>query len=328
MYNFNKLLTIENVLNKVSEYQIFKYYVPTLAVGKSNYSPFRNESNPSFTVFKSNKGNLMFNDFSISESGDWIKMIKILFNVSTIIEVLKIVNNDLNLGLYGGNNHNNKKVIIPNDIYIPDRKQTIIKVKYRDWNKDDYEFWSKYGITISQLIKSKTYPISHYWINNSQTILADKLSYVYHFYEYNGIDLMKIYQPYSKVWKWTTNLNGLVIDGIKELSDNTELLIITKSRKDRLVLNNLDYDAISVNSESSFIPKEEFYKLNNIYKQIILFYDNDTAGVRNSEEISIKYDINDISIPISWNVKDISDFVKEYNLKLAKEVLTKLINKL
>ena len=83
---------------------------------------------------------------------------------------------------------------------------------------------------------------------------------------------MKIYQPYNSDWKWTSNIDNTVVDGIKELSEQTELLIITKSRKDRLVLNNLGYDAIAVNNEGTFIPMKVFEKLNNIYNQIILMY--------------------------------------------------------
>jgi 5S rRNA maturation endonuclease (ribonuclease M5) len=146
------------------------------------------------------------------------------------------------------------------------------------------------------------------------------------FYEHNGIFRVKIYQPYNKDFKWTTNLDSTVVDGYKELEDS-ELLVITKSRKDRLVLNNLGYQSISTNNEGSFLPDDVFIKLRQKYQRIVLLFDNDKAGVETSKKFSELYDMENIAIPTCYKEKDIADFRKTHgekeSINLMKHLLTK-----
>jgi len=325
IYDFNNILTQDNLLKKVSEYQIFKFYIPELTVGSAMKSPLRNDTKPSFSIYKySNK--LLYHDFSTKDSGDWIKFLKQLFNLRNLTDVLNKVNNDMQLNLYSTKYVKGNKVQLPHNVTVNNQKDSQITFTIRDFQEHDLKFWKQYGITKEVLIQSKTFPLQYYYINNGKTILADKYSYVYIFYEYNDILRVKIYQPYSKDWKWISNINNTVVDGIKELQYNTSTLIITKARKDRLVLNMLGYESVSTNNETSFIPEKVINKLKLRYSNIYIFFDNDETGIINSHEFSIKYELTEISIPPAWGIKDISDFVKIYSSKLASDLLTKLIN--
>ena len=55
-------LSIQEILDKVNEYDIYSYYMGTFKIGHLYNSPFRKDNNPSFAVYKGRRGNLMFKD--------------------------------------------------------------------------------------------------------------------------------------------------------------------------------------------------------------------------------------------------------------------------
>ena len=65
------------------------------------------------------------------------------------------------------------------------------------------------------------------------------------------------------------------------------------------------------------------------FKYIVVFYDNDIAGLRNMIKIRKKHpELYYFWIPRKYNAKDISDFYKEYKrcktLEFIKESILKL----
>ena len=160
MLDFSKLLTIDNLLKKVSPYQIFKFYVPDMKIGSVINSPLRKDSKPSFGFFA--RGNdLLYHDFATGESGNWIKFIMQLFGLSTLKDALRQVNYDMNLGLYAKVT-NNKKVVIPHDKEIMNKGSTEIHPTIREWTDDDLRYRGQYHISKELLIKTNTYPLFSY----------------------------------------------------------------------------------------------------------------------------------------------------------------------
>jgi 5S rRNA maturation endonuclease (ribonuclease M5) len=335
MFRFGDLLTLDNVLKRVSPLQIFRFYNPKLNIGKVTNSPFREDNNPSFGLFVSKDTNeVIYNDLRGGDAGNWIKYLKKLYNID-FIEVLRIVNRDMNLDLIDYNEipilTKQVKSKIIKDVNVESFTNDLeLNIVRRHWKKHDIEYWNNYGVNVKN-IEHETFPISSYWFNDWKTNIAEKYSYNYDFYYDGKMFRRKIYQPYSKIHKWKTNLNSLVIDGIKNIPKSGDLLIITKSRKDRYVLNSLGYHAISTTNESSWIPDINFKKLNKRYKNLIIFFDNDEAGMNNSLRFSDKYKINRIFIPNINKEKDISDFRFSYGqlttIKLIKYLLNEINNK-
>ena len=67
-------ITLDYILSRVSEYDIYARYLGKFKVGGIYNSPFRKDSNPSFGVFLSRKtGKLLFKDHGSGECGDVIK---------------------------------------------------------------------------------------------------------------------------------------------------------------------------------------------------------------------------------------------------------------
>lgn len=324
--NFNDLLSKEAVFSKVSSYQIIKFYIPIVNLNGAFSSPWRKDTHPSCSLFFTSTGTALIKDFANGEVLDGVSLVMKLKNVD-FYTALNHINNDMGLNLIGNTcNRTTSSVIIPGDIKQSSRK-AVIRVKYREWNDSDVLFWGKYNISISRLIESDTYPIDFFWIGE-HVFKAEKLSYVYHFYKKEGIDLMKIYQPYSDKFKWVSNIDTTVVDGIKNIDTNCKYLIITKSRKDRLTLNSLGYNSIATNNETSFMPLDVFEKLHGIYDDIYILFDNDEAGNINSKKFSELYNLIDIKIQDyhgEIRTKDISDLISKTDVKTALEFLTKTI---
>ena len=78
------IITPDRILEKVSEYDIFRYYMPNSnwKLNVVTFSPFRNENNPSFMIGNKH-GRLTFIDFAdTSKRGscfNFVKMLRIFF---------------------------------------------------------------------------------------------------------------------------------------------------------------------------------------------------------------------------------------------------------
>jgi len=328
MYSFNDEVSKEAINERLSHYQIFKYYVPELDYGKVIVSPLRKEKNPSFGILMGKRGNTIYNDLASNDSGDVFDFVGKLFNLN-FNEVLNKINIDFNLNLVSTLKSNKplpvtKGVIVKNE--TPPNKH-VITVWPRRWNEDDKKYWNQFGLSLDEVYESYTYPIVAFRIDQGTTVAADRIAYSLDFYDDgDGIMMRKIYQPYNKERKWRTNLTSLVVDGIKELPKEGDLLIITKSRKDRLVLKHYGYNAISTNSESTFIPDKVFEKLKSRFSDIFIFFDSDKAGKKNAQIFSEKYNLSKIEIPSEWKVTDIAEFRQRWgdiNTKILLNILTK-----
>lgn len=336
MYEIKKQLTKENLLSEVTDFEIFKAYCPNfIQIGKKFSSPFREDVNPSCCISMYDK--LMFIDFAEGKPMDCFEYVKSIYNL-TFFEVLIKINQDFGLNLDFNDKYHKIQCEPINRICVPPiskNTKSIIKVLPRKYNKLDKEFWwDKYHISSQRLIKSNTFPLISIFIKNNKTENEfirknmDKLCYGYYFYKHNNIDLWKIYSPNrdQKNGKWISNIDSTVIDGINEIPKQGDLLIISKARKDRLLLNELGYNAISTNNEGSFIPKINILKLKQRYKNIVVYFDNDVTGITKGSEFAEKYGLLHIYNHKN-DPKDIADIQSEWrDFNLTKKYIKELIN--
>ena len=106
-------LTPQAILQKISEYDIFRFYMPDKSwkINHAALSPFRQESNPSF-VIGNKRGFLSFIDFGdTSKRGDCFTFVKMLYNLSTIDDVLRMIDKDFGLGFLPGTSTDRYKSI-------------------------------------------------------------------------------------------------------------------------------------------------------------------------------------------------------------------------
>jgi len=310
-------LTMESILEKVTEYDIFSKYIGDFKIGYIYNSPLREDKNPSFGVFVSRKtGDLLYKDLASDDCGNVFKFVKQLKKLQTYEETLKTISDDMNIG--------NLKVMLSSENKRRLIKDTIINVVRKPLNLTDIKFWNSFGISKETLRIYKVSAISKFVING---IVKGVYKTESPLYCYKVFNKFKIYNPLGpKTIKWRGNLNALDIQGFEQLPENGELLIITKSLKDVMVLSEMGYDAVAPSSESITIPEIVMNNLKKRFKRILIFYDRDKAGVEYARKISKTYNINAIFINKKYKTKDVSDLVKGLGYAKALQIFDSMVN--
>lgn len=323
MIGFGEDLTLNNVLDRIQSYDIFKAYCSNFKeVGKNFASELRDDPNPS-CVINNYQGDLMYKDFGDDSTFRAIDYVKYKYSIN-FFQVLEKINTDFNLklGVIGVSTFYDTKFTISSKKRVYEKKEAkVITRQVREFNSDDISYWGQFGISIETLKKFDVEAISAFWIDEVLHIAA-KYSYCYNFYWESGVFRRKIYQPYDKN-KWTGN-GGKCVQGEGMIPKDGDLLIITKSLKDVMTLYEMSFISIAPPSESTFLPIEYYEKQNNRFNRIILLFDNDSSGVKMSRKFSKQLNIQCVFIPLGQG-KDISDFVKNNNKELGKELINNLI---
>lgn len=306
--------TLEDLLSKIDDYDIYAYYMGNFTIGKLYNSPLRTDDKiPSFAIFKGRRGNLMFKDHGSGESGNAINFIKLIDHITdqqTLErQLLKII-------------RSTKPTEIRNRTVVRSTDYTVdIGIVRQPFTKIDIDYWNQFNISLDTLNKFQVFSIKYYLSNNIvKGIYKDENP----MYAYKVFDKFKIYRPLaSKYTKWRTNLTTSDVQGLAQIPEKGDLLIITKSLKDVMVLYEMGYTAISAASETTFIPEDILSGLKEKWKYIVLLYDRDKAGIQNARKYSKQYNLPAFFINKKFKSKDISDAVKNCGFDNIKQWLIK-----
>lgn len=319
MYDSSKVkkqvdsVTLDYILSKVTEYDIYARYIGQFKIGLIYNSPFRKDKNPSFGIFFSKKtGRLLFKDHGSGDCGDIIKFVSLYTGLTNYNDILHRIINDLSIT-------NNTVLKSTREVEKPE--DTVIGVVRQDFTKIDENYWNQFSISKKTLKKFNVNSIKYYLCNGIvKGIYKDNNP----MYAYKVYDRFKIYRPYGdKYTKWRNNLTEYDIQGYEQLPKVGDLLIITKSMKDVMCLYEMGYSAISPSSESTFIPDNVLELLKKRFKKILICFDRDIAGVRNMRKISLKTGLNCILVHKKFNSKDISDAIKNNGFDTIQNWLKK-----
>ncbi len=323
-------INIEYITKIVSEAEILGYYLNINKVPCVINSPLRTDRNPSFGLFTTDGIKVYYKDFATGDWGGTFQLLGKLWNLGHN-EVLTKIYDELIVG-----DRTVKKVNILEEEYkgkVNFSPEVNLKVKVREWKQHDIDFWEEYGISLEWLKFSRTYPISHVFIHNKKgkfRINADKYAYVYVEFK-DGIPTLKIYQPFSEKFKWTSKHDGSVWDLWEQLPEEGEHLIITSSRKDALCIwENANIPSCSLQAES-YLPKEHVVnQLKDRFKKVYVLYDNDFDSEKNpgdahASNLAKHFNLIKLKIPNKLKVKDTSDLCKKYGRKAVYTTINKLI---
>lgn len=300
MYGYKEFipLTSEDILDRVSEEDIFKIIIkePILKDKGALYrAPYREDSNPE-CYFENYNGTLTFVDFADYQTSKNCfvflqRVLKVTHN-----EVLQFIHNHFNLGsdstLRVKDQQENDYV--EEEKLVKSFKERTITYLPRPFGYKDKKFWLQYGISQQNLIDDKVIAIQMYRsISRSGkyfTINCPDESYIYTgFVNLKGElqpDKFKVYRPYaSKDAKWFTNCNQNDLGSLNHLPEKGDLLIITKAYKDCRILRNLGLTSCWVQAEGIFPNKEILMNLCTRFKKILVWFDNDSAGVAHSARL-------------------------------------------
>jgi hypothetical protein len=318
-------LTPESILQRISSFDVFHYYMPQKdwKLNHVTFSPFRNESNPSFLI-GNRSGNLSFIDFAdTSKRGDCFTFVKQMFNLSSIDDVLKLIDRDFGLGIIGSSTGEYKKILAaykqPEDL---GKRYSLIQVATRKFTHTELEYWNSYHQDIQDLKDNHIYSIKKVYLNKQLfSLKEDDLRFGYF---YNGF--WKIYRPFNdKKSKWVpNNVPITTMDGMEDIK-NCKVAFINKSKKDYMVMKKIFPCCCAVQNEgiACFSHENIEYLKANSDRQLLSF-DSDVTGVANSQQITQLFDFEYVNVPrryLAEGIKDWSDLGRIHGMKSIEDYL-------
>ncbi len=319
-------LTPDSILDKISEYDIYKMYMPhqNWKINVVTYSPFRNEKNPSF-IIGYRGGALRFVDFGdSSKKGGCFNFVMMLFNVS-LNDALLMIDRDFDLGIISGSSTKQYERII-SDYAQPtatSKREYFIQVKTRKFTNEELAYWNGYYQDIDDLRANNVYSIDTVYLNKQKFPIKDTELRFGYLYEGHW----KIYRPFAdKKNKWMpNNVPITMMDGLDDIKD-CDVAFINKSKKDYMVMKKIYPCCCAVQNEGMGCFSEEnveFIKENS--ERQILSFDSDETGVKNSKLISDKFGFDYCNVPrlyLEEGIKDWADLARIYGLKTIEKYLT------
>ena len=319
-------LTPEAILDKISEYDIFRYYMPNhdWVLNRVTYSPFRQENNPSF-VIGNKRGFISFIDFAdTSKRGNCFDFVKSLYNLATFDDVLRLIDKDFGLGITTGKGTGDYKKIV-SAYKQPDieKRYSLIQVKTRKFTQEELAYWAQYHQSIDDLHANNIYSIKNLYLNKSKFPLKEtdlRFGYLY-----EG-QYWKIYRPYAdKKSKWVPNNVPITAMDGKEDIKNCKVAFINKSKKDYMVMKKIFPCSCAVQNEGigCFSHENVEYLKANSDSQILSF-DSDVTGVTNSQQITKLFDFGYANVPrkyLAEGIKDWADLARVHGLETIKKYL-------
>jgi hypothetical protein len=319
-------LTPEAILEKISEYDIYRYYMPNTnwKINTVTYSPFRNENNPSFIIgYRS--GILKYIDFTDTDKkGNCFEFVKTLFNISSFNDVLTLIDNDFGLGITSNSVIKEYKQIINNyeQPIFTVKDECFLQVKTKKFTIEELSYWNNYYQDIEDLKSNNVYSIDTVYMNKKKFSMKDsdlKFGYLYDGH-------WKIYRPFAdKKNKWVpNNVPITMMDGLEDIK-NCDVALINKSKKDYMVMKKIFPCCCAVQNEGvgCFSDENVEYLKSNSDVQILGF-DSDEVGVKNSQQITKKFDFEYFNVPRTYlheGIKDFADLAKVHGLKKVEECL-------
>lgn len=304
-------ITLDYILSKVTEYDIYTHYLGQFKVGAIYNSPFRKDNNPSFGIYYSKRTKqLLFKDHGTGECGNIIKFVSLFTGLTNYSDILNDIVNKLKI--------TNDTKLVSSKQYIPST-ETVIGIVRQDFTLTDINYWSQFHISKETLKKYNVNSIKYYLCNGIVKGIYKPENPMYAYKVYNNF---KIYRPLAdKYTKWRNNLTEYDIQGYAQLPKRGDILFITKSMKDVMCLYEMGIPAISPSSESTFIPDKALNQLKKRFKRIIILFDRDTAGVKYLRKMSLKTGLEGMLVHKKFKAKDISDAVKLNGFETIKNWL-------
>lgn len=329
-------LTAEVILKKITEYDIYKMYCPVpFTLGRSFSSPLRHDDNPSFVIKVSKESGYIYHmDFvNPDHTGNSFQFVQQLFTHADgthlkYNEALEKINRDFQLGIGPGTIEGNYKAITakyeqPTELVLP----PFISVIPRLFSSEETRYWNDYHISSDECRQYDIYAIRQLYINGKRiTNPQNRLRFAYR-YEYEGKELWKIYTPLIAKecgYKWFTNVPGGTMEGLETLKRNKPC-ILTKSRKDRIVLSKFMKSVGAAQNESEVsIPSNIINRIQNYNIDCYVGFDADAVGKKKAQFYVEQYGLKSFTIPdniVTENCKDFSDMCKLYGPESIKNLL-------
>lgn len=317
---------------RLSQAQLWRHYLGGFDVEgwldtRQNFrSELRTDNKPTCSLYSKGQ-NIYYKDWAGHFQGDIYNLICYLNNLDygDLMGAMKIIVRDFAHVFYGANEKHNEYIkSLAVELKEEANRFRTIQIKKAIWTVELIEYWNKYHITpLSFLAENDVFAVQYFWLDGKLRYTYSKNDPCIAYYFGNG--RYKLYFPFRTIGARFIG-NSSAIQGYNQLPPKGELLIITKSMKDVLVLKLLGFNACALQSEQHHLEQDFFDHISKRFKKIILLYDNDEAGRKGATKICNKYNLTYIEIPDDYeNCKDISDVSKEYDMQTAYQCIDDLV---
>ena len=314
-------------------------------------SPFYDDRRASCHIFYDRKSSSykFYDHGDTTYSGDcfWFVATMRGLNLKTDFpEVLKVIIQELGLySLYGGEEYYRHAAPTYKSPVISGPKTDITKnteersysFEIQPFDDGLLNYWGHYGIHEDTLRRFRVRSLKRY-----ESVSAEGKKFELYgspaepMFAYIGNGYVKIYRPHSPKIRFLYGgrMPATYCFGMEQIPAKGDMLFITGGEKDVLSLYAHGFNAICFNSETAQIPTSIIESLQLRFRHIILLYDADETGVRESHrqaEHLAEYKVLNLSLPLSGtkSEKDISDFfVLGNGAKELKELLAKMFSDL
>ena len=168
-------------------------------------------------------------------------------------------------------------------VTIPEEKPPPEIIHREVW---DTKFWKRFGIQKETLKFFNTRQVES--VNGRR----HQKSFIYLL---QNEKKYRVYSPDSiKKYKFWGNMNKMDVYGWEQLPESGELVIITKSMKDIMALYECGISAIAFGSETITPRKDIIDELKKRFTHVIILYDNDEEGVKQSNRIKSVHGIRNV----------------------------------
>lgn len=314
-------ITIDDIYKRVTDSDILSFYFGINKIPCLVNSPLRQDNKPSMGFYTTDGEHIKWKDFSTNECGGVFNLLRKYFNLSfdkTLEKVYNEVAKTSNKIINVSHKHHYKK------------SESTLNVKIREWREYDIKYWESYGITLKWLNWAEVYPISHKIITKDDQIYifgAEKYAYAYVEHK-EGNTTLKIYQPFSKDFKWCNKHDKSVVSLWTKIPEKGKTLVICSSLKDALCLScQTNIPAIAPQGEGYSMSKTAIDNLKSRYENIFILFDNDAPGLSDGANLALNTGFTNVVLPKINNAKDISDLYKSLSDKKEfKQILYNLLN--
>ncbi len=339
------MLRKEEILEKTSNgLNIFRHYIPCQwRVGRNFFNPLYEDKKASCNIYFDRKaGTYKLKDFGNDEySGDCFFFVSKLKGLncnkaSDFVEILKMIDQDLSLGLLENVETPVPFIPEPPISAIPENKSKPYSFLEQKFTRNELEYWQQYGITTEMLKAYKVCSVKEFKSENNEgksySIISSALEPTF---GYKSKRYIKLYRPSSKMrFLYGGDIGEKYCFGLEQLPAKGDTVFITGGEKDVLSLATHGFHAICFNSETVSVPTEIIHKLTFRFKHIVLLYDMDKTGLESSakhEKQLSEHGVKRLLLPLpgTKEEKDISDYfrlgnVRESFLKLFIDLLDTL----
>lgn len=301
-------------MERVPQSDILAHYFGITSLPVLINSPFRTDKHPSFSIYSPDGKRVKFIDYATGEKGDIYSLLQKNFNLS-FPEVVRMIGR--NKSFKNTPKEVEFKASLPKGEKISSciTSTSSIKVKVRQWQKHDIQYWESFGISLPWLRYAEVYPISHKIIyKNNERYVFPAAKYAYAFVERKEEKVtLKVYQPYSRQYKWSNKNDASVVGLWTKIPRKGDKLVICSSLKDALCLwANIGIPCIYMQSETTMMSSTAQKVLKTRFKHIYVCFDNDAPGIEDGKNFSSSTGFHNVVLPAFEGGKDISDFYKNY----------------